>query len=235
MRTRLAALALSFGIGGSAAACELALVLAVDVSGSVSPEEYQIQMDGLATALRSKVISSALVKAKARVTLIQWTGGARQAVAIPWQSLQTLKDVDELALRIAAEPRIWRNYSTAIGEALEFSMQQFSSATGCRRKVIDVSGDGVSNEGIAPSRLHGDLQALGIIVNALVIENEEDGIGLTAYFRQNVIVGGAAFAMTANGFADYPDKIRRKLERETSKQFAALIDQTAIRRHPANR
>ena len=37
---------------GGLAACDLALVLAVDVSGSVDAGEYQIQMGGLAEALR---------------------------------------------------------------------------------------------------------------------------------------------------------------------------------------
>ncbi|WP_342774985.1 DUF1194 domain-containing protein [Litoreibacter halocynthiae] len=35
----------------SAQACELALVLAVDVSGSVDPGEYRLQMEGLGAAL----------------------------------------------------------------------------------------------------------------------------------------------------------------------------------------
>ncbi len=45
-------------------ACDLALLLAVDVSGSVDPQEYRIQMDGLAAGLRDWQVRTALVEAK---------------------------------------------------------------------------------------------------------------------------------------------------------------------------
>ena len=62
-------------------ACELALVLAVDVSGSVDPKEYRIQMDGLAAGLRDGTVVEALSQQRAKVTLIQWSGSTRQAQA----------------------------------------------------------------------------------------------------------------------------------------------------------
>ena len=52
-------------------ACDLALALAVDVSGSVDRQEYQLQMDGLATALNDPLISEALVRANAQLMLVQ--------------------------------------------------------------------------------------------------------------------------------------------------------------------
>jgi len=61
----------------------LALILAVDVSGSVSPSEYKVQMQGLSDALRDGAVSEALVVANAAVSLIQWTGKSRQEVTIP--------------------------------------------------------------------------------------------------------------------------------------------------------
>lgn len=206
------------GVGSTAAACELALLLAVDVSGSVSREEYRIQMDGLGAALRDGIVSEALIKAKAQVSLVQWTGESRQATSIPWQQIETFEDIEALVAKVETEPRVWRNYSTAIGQALEYSMNAFFQVPECRRKVIDVSGDGVSNEGIAPANLRADLLAANITVNALVIET--DDTDLTGYFWENVIVGGGAFVVTANGFEDYPAKIRRKLVREASKQLA---------------
>ena len=57
-------------------ACDLALVLAVDVSGSVDPQEYRIQMDGLAAALRNGIVAEALIDQKAKVTLIQLSSGS---------------------------------------------------------------------------------------------------------------------------------------------------------------
>ena len=101
---------------------------------------------------------------------------------------------------------------------LEFSLQAFSGAPDCRRKVIDVSGDGVSNEGTEPREIHRTLRAAGVTVNAVVIETDDED--LTSYFWENVIMGEGAFVMTANGFEDYPARIRRKLQRETVRQLS---------------
>lgn len=203
-----------------ASACELALLLAVDVSGSVDRDEYRIQMEGLAAALRDGIVSEALVDQQARVSVLQWTGSSRQRQTIGWTPITGFAEVDALAEAIEADARVWRNYSTAIGEALLVAGRAFDAVPECRRKVIDVSGDGVSNEGIAPAGQRPALRAAGITVNALAIET--DDTDLTAYFFENLIVGDGAFVVTANGFNDYPEQIRRKLLRETTKQFSAI-------------
>lgn len=206
-------------VAPSARACELALVLAVDVSGSVDQREYDIQMGGLAAALRDGIVVDALIEQEAMVTVIQWTGSSRQRQTIPWTQLRTDADVATLAALVDGNRRVWRNYSTAIGEALDVSVDAFEAVPQCRRKVIDVSGDGVSNEGEEPRNVHPRLNAQGIVVNALAIETDQTD--LTAYFYENLIVGEGAFVITASGFEDYPEQIRRKLQRETTRQLSA--------------
>ncbi len=198
--------------------CDLALVLAVDVSGSVDPTEYRTQMDGLATALRDGVVAEALLSQRAMVTLIQWTGSSRQRQTLPWTAMNSFAAIDGLADAVEADQRIWRNYSTAIGEALEVSRRIFDSVPQCARKVIDVSGDGPSNEGAEPREQHDHLRQDGITVNGLAIET--DGSDLTAYFFENLITGEGAFVETAWGFEDYPAAILRKLQRETTRAAA---------------
>lgn len=205
-----------------APACDLALALAVDVSGSVDPHEYDVQMQGLAQALRDSQVSEALVRAEAAVMLVQWTGSGRQDVTIPWTRVRNFDDSDALADQIVQAPRKWRNFSTAIGEALEFTLTQFAHAPDCTRRVIDVSGDGPSNEGTAPLDVHPALRVAGVTVNALAIE--ESAPDLTAYFWENLIRGDGAFVVTAATFEDYPEKIRRKLIRETTAQLSMLLD-----------
>lgn len=197
-------------------ACDLALLLAVDVSGSVDRDEYRIQMGGLAAALRDGIVADALVSQQAQVALVQWTGASRQRQTIPWTPMLSYADVLRLAERVDGDERVWRNYSTAIGEAVAVSRAAFAEVPHCRRRVIDVSGDGVSNEGIAPATQRAALDADGIVLNALAIET--DDTDLTAYFFENLISGPGAFVMTADGFADYPVQIKRKLQRETTKQ-----------------
>jgi len=126
-----------------AQACDLALALAVDISGSVDPEEYDIQMKGLALALQDSIVSEALVRAEAAVMLVQWTGSSRQAVSVPWTRIHSFDDAKRVASLIENAPREWRNFSTAIGDALQFTVDNWENAPDCKRKVIDVSGDGI--------------------------------------------------------------------------------------------
>lgn len=205
-------------------ACEIALVLAVDVSGSVDAQEYDIQMQGLALALRDGAVAEALVRGKARVALVQWTGSTRQQVTIPWREIRDFDAAGALAAEIAVTPRAWRHFSTAIGEALRTSAALFDQLPDCRRRVIDLSGDGYSNEGPDPATLKPHLRARNITVNALAIEGAEED--LTGYFYENVIAGPGAFVATANGYADYPDRIRQKLLRELTRQTARGGDGT---------
>lgn len=203
-----------------AQACELALVLAVDVSGSVDQNQYRIQMEGLGAALADGAISEALVVAQAKVMLLQWTGASRQRVSIPWTQITDFARADALAERVAGTQRVWRNFSTAIGEAVGFSLSQFDAVPECERRVIDVSGDGFSNEGVPPEDMKPDAIRHGVTINGLAIEASE--AELTAYYRRNLIVGPGSFALTAADFDDYPARIREKLLREITKQVALL-------------
>ncbi|APG48358.1 DUF1194 domain-containing protein [Phaeobacter porticola] len=217
---RLLVFTLIVQVSTPARACDLALVLAVDVSGSVDVEEYRTQMEGLATALRDGVVAEALVRAQARVALIQWSGSGRQDLTLDWRSTTDFRSIDQLAAEIATAPRPWRNYATGIGEALQLALAQFDQVPSCRRRVIDVSGDGPSNEGIEPIAIRGALSAAGVTVNALAIEESEPD--LTAYFFEQVIHGPGAFVQTAARFEDYPQAIRKKLLREVAQQNAGL-------------
>lgn len=201
-------------------ACDLALLLAVDVSGSVDSDEFRIQMDGLADGLRDPIVSDALVRAKAKIMLVQWTGLGRQQATIPWTSLNNFQALEAFASSVQNDPRLWRNFSTAIGEALDHSINEFNSVPECQRHIIDLSGDGFSNEGAEPATFRSKLRAAKIIVNAIAIEQSEPE--LTAYFYENVIAGDGAFVMSASGFDDYPDSIRKKLLREVTQQTVQL-------------
>lgn len=218
MRAILCASLMSFAV--PAQACEVALMLAVDVSGSVDPDEYRIQMDGLAAGLLDRSVSAALVGGQSKLALMQWTGTNRQEVVIGWTTMHDDADVLAFANEVVATPRVWRNFSTAIGEALVLSLPHFAQVPECARHVIDISGDGPSNEGRVPRSVWPALAAAGITVNALVIEASIPG--LTKYFESDVITGPGAFAATANTFDDYPEEIVRKLLRELTKSIAAL-------------
>ncbi|MCY4207840.1 MAG: DUF1194 domain-containing protein [Roseovarius sp.] len=203
-----------------AQACEVALVLAVDVSGSVDGHEYRTQMQGLADGLRDGTVSEALVVGEAAVTVIQWSGSTRQGVAVPWTRITGFEALEDFAAEVERAPRLWNRFMTAIGEALLFSADRFSQVEDCRRKVIDISGDGSSNVGVSPLQVRDEMLPAGIVVNALVIEGAEPM--LKEYFHENVILGEGSFVIAANSYAEYPDRMRRKLMREVTKQLSSL-------------
>lgn len=193
----------------AAASCSVALALTVDVSGSINEQEYRLQMDGLATALRDTTVGDALVSSQAALMLVQWSGESRQQVSIAWRRMLSMEDVEEFALAVQRTPRAWAVFSTSIGNALLFTAAQFDEVADCNKKVIDVSGDGYSNEGPEPIDISRELARQGFQINGLAIEGDE--FELTQYFKHNVIGGEAAFVFTAETYADYPRTIWRKL------------------------
>jgi len=78
--------------------------------------------------------------------------------------------------------------------------------------VVDVSGDGAGNAGIAPGPVRDAAVAAGVTVNALAVVNEEPD--LPAYYAAEVIGGPAAFVMECTDYKDFAGAIRRKLVRE---------------------
>lgn len=208
-------LLLAAGMPVSASACDIALALTVDVSGSISPTEYELQMQGMADAMEDPTIADALVSNNIAITVVQWSGVGKQAVSVPWVRIDTEADLAALIADIRAAPRAWRHFSTAIGDALDFTGALFAEAPACSRRVIDVSGDGFSNEGGSAPEARARLIAQGIVINGLAIENAVPG--LSVYFGKDVVGGEGSFVLTASSYRDYPRAIRRKLLNEVVK------------------
>ena len=198
------------------AACETALLLAVDVSGSISGEEYVLQMQGLADALSDPDIVDALVGGQDKLALVQWSGSRNQRLSLPWQSLRSPADVAALAATIRTIKRPQDHTDTAIGAALYFSLSLFAEVPDCQRHVIDLSGDGAENSGNSLPAARAEVEANGITLNAIAIEESPFTTKLSGYFRRFVVTRGG-FVMTARGLQDYPRAIRAKLLRELTK------------------
>ncbi|MGI9408696.1 MAG: DUF1194 domain-containing protein, partial [Hyphomicrobiaceae bacterium] len=147
------------------------------------------------------------------VTVMHWSGNGQQVQVVPWTRLSDRASVLQLAADIVRFPRQFDKYSTAIGEALRYANSRFLELPlTCRRLVVDVSGDGRSNEGWSPHLVRDQLISRGITVNALAILASDPK--LLEYFQKHVIGGAGSFAMSADRFEDYPEAIKRKLVRE---------------------
>lgn len=200
---------------GPALACGLELILATDVSGSIDQQEYRLQADGLATAFRDRRLIDAIgeIEGGMIVTHFHWSGASRQGQVTPWRHLTDPASVEAYSAELSGATRLWRNFSTAIGEALRYARTINATAPlACTRRVVDISGDGISNEGGLPRPAADLLAAEGYIVNALVIRGAEpDPVD---HYRDEVISGPGAFVEVATDFEDYPAAILRKLLRE---------------------
>lgn len=200
---------------GRALACALELILALDVSGSINAREYALQAGGLADAFETEALAAVIEELPGGmiVTMTQWSGASRQRHMTDWHHLTDRASIARFAEAVRTAPRAWRNFSTAVGEALEHAARIGAGAPmDCARKVIDVSGDGVSNEGRPPHLLSVEVSALGYTINGLVIRGAEPDP--VKHYVENVIAGPGAFVEIAEGFDDYPRAILRKLLRE---------------------
>lgn len=209
------------------AECRLALVLALDVSGSVNEVEYAQQLNGLAFALNSEDVRDAILaggRASVDLAAFEWSSQNHQFVVQPWITLDSHAAIDAAVARIKAYRKQRAGLKTALSTALEFAGTLLSQKAHCWQRTIDVSGDGKNNIGPPVSHAYGRKSLAGVTVNALVIgtptSSQAPGVegsaksDLRAYYESTVIRGPGAFAMVANGYADYARAMRLKLLRE---------------------
>ena len=205
-----------------AAACELALAFALDVSASVDAEEYVLQRDGLADALRAPEVARVVLAQPGGVALAayEWSGREQQSVIADWTRVGDSHALARFADLVGAARRSHREFPTAIGYALGFGARLIQRAPACARRVIDVSGDGVNNDGFGPRLAYRAFPFEGVTVNGLAIEGSEPEVA--GYYRAALPHGPGAFVEVAAGFEDYARAMRRKLLRElTGAQMVA--------------
>lgn len=201
-----------------AAACRLALVLALDVSSSVDRAEDVLQRQGLAAALRAPEVAAAFFASDdpVAVHVFEWSGRYNQATLAGWTVVRTPPDLQALADAVASSQRSHNDFPTALGYALGHAAGVLERGPECLFRTVDVAGDGINNEGFGPAEAYAAFPFQGVTVNGLVVnaadfEGETD---LIPFFRDEVIRGPGAFIEIADSFEDYATAMRRKLVRE---------------------
>ncbi len=194
-------------------ACETALLLAIDISGSIDAGEFAVQSEGLARALDDPAVAEILVRGQVALAVVHWSGTGRQALVQPWRRMLSLAEVQRFAAQVRAQPRAFLASDTAVGEAISFATAQFAAVADCRRTVIDISGDGPENAGFTVSQARLTAIRAGITINAIAIEDPGLSSPIASFYARWVITKGG-FVITARGIQDYPRAIRAKLLRE---------------------
>ncbi len=201
---------------GSAQAAAVALVLAIDVSESVSADRYALQHDGIARAFEAPELIDAIaaVPGGIEALVLEWSDPDKIAITVGWTRIANR----DAAAAFSAAVRATRRTSaglTAIGSAMLAAAAAFDHMPEpAAHRVIDISGDGMANFGAPPAAVRDGLVKQGITINGLAILSEEPW--LDDYYRHNVIGGPAAFVVVAQSFDSFADAMLRKLVQEVA-------------------
>jgi uncharacterized protein DUF1194 len=199
---------------------DVELVIAVDVSYSMDPDEQALQREGYILALTSKEFLQALrqgANGKIVITYFEWAGQSDQKVIMPWRLIDGPETADAVAAAIARAP--YRRASrTSISGALRFAKPLFdeSGYKGLRR-VIDVSGDGANNAGPLVVPMRDEVLAANITINGLPIMLKRPFVGtmdienLDIYYEDCVIGGPGAFVVPIREREKFIEATRTKL------------------------
>ncbi|ARC88976.1 DUF1194 domain-containing protein [Rhodovulum sp. MB263] len=202
------------------AGCRLALLLALDISSSVDPGEDALQRAGLAAALAAPEIQAEFLSVPelpVALAVYEWSGRYQQRVVLGWRMMDSPEAMLGAAETIAGSRRSYAAFPTAMGFGLGFGARLFDSAPDCAARTLDISGDGINNDGFGPELAYRSFPFQGITVNGLAIGGGSPSDSeVFAFYRDRVIRGPGAFVETARDFADFERAIRRKLMREVS-------------------
>lgn len=228
MRLAIALLSLALTLSAPATRAaepvDLLLVLAADVSRSVTEPKFKLQREGAAAAISDPEVLRAITSGPNRriaVCFVEWATVGMQTVVVDWSVIGDGASARRFGDRLVETPRSFAG-STSISGAIDFSVSQLERAPfPSERRVIDVSGDGNNNSGRLVTDARDDAVAKGITINALVIltplaesfrpEHTNPAGGLEKYFQDNVIGGYGAFTVVAEGHHSFGRALTKKL------------------------
>lgn len=199
---------------------DVELVIAVDISYSMDPEEQALQREGYIQALTSREFLTALregANGKIAIIYFEWAGPNDQKIVMPWRLIDGPEAADAVAAEIARAP--YRRASrTSISGALKFAKPLFDNS-GYRglRRVIDVSGDGANNSGDLVALTRDDVLSAGITINGLPIMLNRPNFGsvdineLDIYYEDCVTGGAGSFVIPIRDRSEFIKATRTKL------------------------
>ncbi len=187
---------------------DMNLVLALDISASVSPARWEVQKQGYAAAFRNTAVHEAILSGPMQaigMTAMLWSGSREQWQIMPWTLVDNREKIGELAALFSGMARPPTAF-TSIGGAMNFAARLVNqSPFQAPRSVVDISGDGVDNDtyvrGDGPvsfSKIRGEVLAQNPLLtfNGLALLGAPDvKVDLFQYFCDEVIGGPGAFAL----------------------------------------
>jgi hypothetical protein len=206
---------------------DMLLVLAVDVSRSVTEPKFRLQREGTTAALTDPAVLKAITSGPNRriaVCLVEWATVGMQTVVVDWTVIDGAAAAHGFGDKLTEAPRSFAG-STAIGGAIDYSVRQLEQAPyRSERRVIDISSDGNNNSGRSVTDARDEAVAKGVVINALVIltppgesfrpEHTNPPGGLEKYYQDNVVGGPGAFTVVAESHDSFGRALTKKLIQE---------------------
>jgi Ca-activated chloride channel family protein len=188
--------------------CATALILLLDVSGSVGARDWELQRDGHAAAFEAEQIARVIEREPLAVKAIAFADTADSLVT--WRLLRTAADAASFAAELRQAPRPWSG-GTHIGHALETALAAFPDAPcDAESRVIDLVTDADASP-IPVQAVRQQAEAEGVRINAL-------GVGpdtAAAWLREHAVTMGG-FVMHAESWGDFARAVLRKVTLEVA-------------------
>jgi hypothetical protein len=209
----------------AAAPVDLQLVMAVDVSRSIDEVEAELQRRGYIEAMSSARVIEAILSGEHKciaVCYVEWAGTHYQQTVIDWMQIDSAQSARAFSSKLAESPRTSQSW-TAVGQGLVYSARRFEDAPfSSKRRIIDISGDGRTNDGPPAELVRDRLVTEGFVINGLPVMMNRTNYGrpadttLDKYYEENVVGGPGSFMIVAANFDDFGRAVRSKLIREIS-------------------
>lgn len=223
----ITAAAAVLGLAGAAQGIHVnvELSLLVDVSGSISNAEWQLQRDGYAQAFQTMNFNAIVGTGNSiAVNFVEWSNGSQQSQRVGWTLISNQAEAVAFGNAIAAIGTRAFNENTGPQSALKWITDNSGSGADSNSfqgnnftsdmQIIDVSGDGVRNDGLTGTQGRDWAVAAGIDqINGLVIGGDNT---VFQYYQQNIQAGTNSFVNAVANFSGFAAAIREKIHLEVS-------------------
>jgi len=215
---------------------DLELVIAVDVSTSMSDQEQRMQREGYVDALLSPEVMRAIKsgrRGKIALAYMEWARPEYQRVIVPWTVIEDPTDAAGAAKLIRGQPMLPQGGTSISTALLSAARLLLNNGLESDRQVLDVSGDGPNNAGPPVERARDALIARGVTINGLAISipdgQPSDMIQsfpldyVVSYYKHCVIGGPHAFVLAVGDMGDLEMAVRKKFVAEIAGPASSIV------------
>lgn len=208
----------NLGSSAKGAQTDANIVTGLDVSSSINAEDAQIQLRGMALAIQSPEILSAIQRGRHKrigFSVFLWSDGG-YPVVVAWRIIGSAEDAAAAAAQLTVPFEVVREAQTSgltdLSRAIENGGALLKAAPfHSDRSVLNIVGNGEDNVGEGPQKARDALVASGGEINGVVIG---DLPNILAYYQTAVVGGPMAFVVPVKTPENLVDAMRRKFVTE---------------------